>query len=118
MYGVPKDLPLQRFVGDTLLQIAIGVDGVHFIFGKAGTVSVSGRWELRDKNGMLLDESKDNQQRQEYRVHVVLNADVSSYAIDAPRSFSLLFSTGHELKVFDDTSQYESFAIEPGGINV
>jgi hypothetical protein len=32
MYGVPKDLPLQLFVGDALFQVCIGVDGVHFVF--------------------------------------------------------------------------------------
>ena len=118
MYGVPKDLPLQRFVGDSLFQIAIGVDGVHFIFGKAGTISVTGRWELHDKAGQLVDKAEDNGTRSQYRAHVVLNQDVVAQSINSPESFSLTFSGGHKLTVYDDTPQYESFAIEPGGIVV
>ena len=118
MYGVPNNLPIERFLGDALFQVGIGVDGVHFIFGKAGTISVSGRWELHDKGGKLIDYAQKNNERQSYQIHVILNEEVSGHAIDAPRSFSLIFASGHRLTVYDDTPQYESFAIEPGGIVV
>ena len=38
MYGVPEDLPIERFVGDALFQVRLGLDGVHFAFGQAGTM--------------------------------------------------------------------------------
>ncbi len=55
MHGVPNNLPLTRFVGDALFHIRIGVDGVHFAFGRAGSISVSGLWELHDANGRLVE---------------------------------------------------------------
>ena len=118
MYGDPADLPITRFVGDALFQICIGMDGVHFVFGRAGTISAHGTWELRDAAGLLVDEALEHSDREHYRIHVILNADVASYSLDPPHSFSLTFSTGHVLSIFDDTPRYESFAIQPDGIYI
>jgi hypothetical protein len=108
MYGVPRDLQMQRFVGDALFQLRVGLDGVHFAFGRAGTICAHGRWELHDSEGMLIDLAQENSSRESYRVHVILNADVTNYSIDPPRSFTLTFATGHRLTIYDDMPQYES----------
>ena len=116
MYGVPPDLPIQRFVGDFLSQVCIGMDGVHFAFGSAGTISVGGCWELCDRSGRLVDAAQVHVDREAYRVHVIFNEEVTGYSIDPPHSFSLTFASGHRLTIYDDTPQYESFSIEPDGI--
>lgn len=111
MYGVPADLPIKRFVGDFLSQVCIGCDGVHFRFGRAGTIAAYGLWQLHDSAGTLIDQTQVHSERERYCIHFILNADVTDCSIDAPRSFSLTFSTGHRLTVFDDTAQYESCEI-------
>jgi hypothetical protein len=111
MTGVPADLPMQRFVGDALFQAGIGMDGVHFRFGRAGTICAFGLWQLHDSSGTLIDQTQEHSERECYRIHVILNADVTSCSIDPPHSFSLTFSTGHRLTVFDDMPQYESCTI-------
>ena len=118
MYGVPADLPIARFVGDALFQACVGMDGVHFKFGHSGTIAAHGMWELRDSKGRLVDQELEHADREAYHIHVILNADVVSYRIDPPDSFSLTFSTGHVLTIFDDSPNYESFAIHPDGIYV
>lgn len=118
MYGVPADLPLQRFVGDALFNVAIGVDGVHFGFGRAGNISVYGRWELWDFSGELIDYAQENSVRVCYRIHMILNEDVTGYEIDPPRSFTLTFSSGRRLIVYDNMPRYESFQIQPDNIIV
>jgi hypothetical protein len=118
MYGVPVDLPLERFIGDALFQICIGRDGLHFVFGRSGTISVGGRWELTNASGTMIDCSCETGEREAYRVHTILNQDVANSRIDPPHSFSLTFSKGHRLTVFDDSQQFESCAIEPGGFIV
>ncbi len=118
MYGVPKDLPLKRFVGDSLTQVSLGMDGVHFHFGKSGTISVEGKWELQDSSGRVVDRAMEHADRDAYRLHMIFNAEVVGFSIDPPRSFSLTFATGHILTIYDDTPQYESFHIEPDGIHV
>ena len=111
MHGVPADLPIQRFVGDALFQVRIGMDGVHFAFGRAGIICASGLWELYDSDGNVIDREQEHSDRECYRIHVILNADVTSCSIDAPRSFSLIFSTGHRLTIYDDMPQYETCTV-------
>ena len=111
MYGVPADLPIQRFVGDALFQACIGCDGVHFRFGRAGTISTFGLWQLHDSAGTLIDQTQEHSERERYCIHFILNADVTACSIDSPHSFSLTFSTGHRLSFFDDMPQYESCTV-------
>jgi hypothetical protein len=118
MKGVPANLPIERFVGDALFQVCLGMDGVHFAFGRAGTISVFGHWELQDRMGNLVDRAREPEDRKAYYLHVIFNEDVVAAAVDPPRSFSLTFSNGHRLTIYDDTPQFESFAIQPDGIVV
>lgn len=117
MYGVPKDLPVQRFVGDALFQVCLGRDGVHFRFGQEGTISVYGRWELLNANGVVIDKNVAPEDREAYRLHDIFNAEVMASSVQPPESFSFTFSTGHELKIYDDP-HYESFSIQPDDIHV
>jgi hypothetical protein len=119
MYGVPVDLPIKRFIGDTLTQIRIGIDGVHFVFNQTGIIGVFGLWQLHDADDEIIDQTKAHLDRQYYRIHILLNADITDYSIDPPRSFALKFSTGHQLIIYDDTPQYESCTINfEGGLMI
>jgi hypothetical protein len=124
MYGVPADLDLSIFERATLIQLAIGEFQVQFRFDSDGIISAEGKWELRNANGEVVDEAEStaspnaNAERDAYRLHVILGKTVERYAIDPPHSFSLRFTTGHLLTVFDDSKQYESFQIQPGNIVV
>jgi hypothetical protein len=119
MYGVPQDLDLSRFKAATLVQLGIGEYQIQFHFDPNAIISVEGKWELRDSAGTLLYAATDsNAEREGYRVHIVLGKTVKDYSINPPYSFSLRFESGHELTVFDDSKQYESFSIQPGDIYV
>ena len=118
MYGVPKDLDLSGFVGKILTQIAIGEFQVQFNFHPDGHISAMGDWELRDHDGSLIDRALPNKERSEYRLHLLLGQEVACWEIDPPRLLSLGFASGHVLRVFDDSQQYESFMIQPGDIVV
>lgn len=119
MYGVPADLDLTRFIGTTLEQICIGQFQINFHFCDPDTsISVGGRWVLAGPDGVVVDESRENSQRDAYRIHALLEKRVVATSIDPPRSFTLRFETGHHLSVLDDSPQYESFSIQPGDIVV
>ena len=126
MYGVPRDLDLSRFVGATLIQICLGEFQVQFHFQAASSagsdgmlhIGVERHWELRDRSGRIVDSAKPNSERDAYRLHRLLGHAVAGTAVDAPRSFALRFAGGEELRVFDDSDQYESFSIQPGDIFV
>lgn len=116
MYGVPASLPLAHFIGQELNQIAIGRFQVQLHFSGTGSISIEGSWELRDAQGTLVDKSQDHVERDCYRVHRVLDLPVERFEIDPPRSFTLVFSSGHSLTVFDDSEQYESFSVHLNGL--
>ena len=126
MYGVPRDLDLSRFVGPKLIQVCLGEFQVQFHFQAAGSVGSDGmlhigverHWELRDESGRIVDRAEPNSEREAYRLHRLLGRAVVRTAVDAPRSFALRFASGEELRVFDDSDQYESFSIQPGDIFV
>ena len=121
MHGIPIDLPLQRFVGDSVCQIALGTHGVHFRFNEAGSIHVEGgKWQLHDAAGKVIDESIEGlpSTRECHRVHVILDNAVTKFELDVPHSFTLTFRTGHTLTIYDDSEQYESFSIQPDGIYI
>ena len=120
MHGVPTDLDLSAFHGALLEQIALGLHIVHFRFGaeRRPEISIEGHWELRGPDGALLDQQTEPQVREAYRVHVLLGCTVIASAVDAPRSFALTFDSGHVLRVFDDSAEYESFSVQPGNVYV
>ena len=110
MYGVPSDLPLGRFVGQDLNQIALGRFQLQFHFSGTGSIFAESRWELRGPSGEIVDAACERAERDCHRVHQVIDVPVARYSIDAQRSFTLFFKSGHALTVFDDSEQYESFS--------
>ena len=118
MYGVPADLPLQPFVGDECSQVCIGQFQLQFHFVRAGTISVEGKWELRDAADTVIDHSlcqgspEEPATREAYRIQKIIDVPVSRFSIDAPRSFTLYFTNGFSLTLFDDPSRpYESIDV-------
>jgi hypothetical protein len=118
MYGIPADLPLHRFVGHGLNQIALGRFQAQLHFAGAGSISVEGRWELRDPSGELIDRWEENATRDCYRIHRLLDLLVAGFEIDAPASFTLVFEPSYRLTIFDDTEQYESFSVHIDGSDI
>ena len=116
MYGVPADLPIQPFVGQELIQICLGRFQIQLHFSGAGSISVEGRWELRDGAGDIVDRAKDHENRESYRIHRLIDVAVDRFSIDPPRSFMLFFKNDLALTVFDDSEQYESFSIKVDGL--
>jgi hypothetical protein len=115
MYGVPADLPIQPFVGQELNQICVGRFQINLHFSGAGSISVEGGWELRDKTGDIVDRAEGHETREGYRIHRLIDVPVVRFSIDPPRSFTLYFKTGLALTVFDNSEQYESFSIAVDG---
>jgi hypothetical protein len=104
-------------------QICLGQFKFQFHFsgepGVTARISVEGGWELRDSSDTALDQDQEHSERQHYKLHVLLVRTVSSFTIDAPRSFQLVFDSGHRLIVYDDNEHYETFSVHaPDGAEV
>jgi hypothetical protein len=118
MYGVPANLDLLHFKDASLIQLCVGEFQLQFRFDSEVSISVEGKWEVRDSTGSLVDGTKPNAQRDGFYIHVLLGKRVNGFSLDPPHSFSLLFETGHILTIFDDSRENESFSIQPGNIFV
>jgi len=116
MHGVPGDLPLDRFVGHELNQIALGRFQIQLHFDGAGSIFIEGRWELHDPDSALIDKAEEHEERSCFRLHRVLDLPVERFEIDPPRSFTLVFSPAYRLTVFDDSDQFESFSFHVKGL--
>jgi len=111
-------LDLSFLQGAKLIQVCLGQYQLQFHFHPAGSISVEGGWELWDAAGVMIDGQKDGPDRPPYQLHRLLGQAVTGSEVSAPGWFALRFARGEVLRVFDDSSQYESFQIEPGGIIV
>ena len=115
MYGVPSDLPLARLIGQDLDAITLCKYQICFRSDDGTLITPTTAWELRDRGGVLLDSAQEHEQREGYRVHQIIGIPVSSFSLDAPRSFTLVFGSGHALTISDDGPQYESCTLDfPG----
>ena len=112
MNGVPSDLPLARLIGRDLDCITLCKYQICFRFDGGTLVTPTTAWEIRDSSGALLDSAQEHEQRESYRVHQIIGVPVSSFSIDAPISFTLVFASGHRLTISDDGPQYESCTID------
>jgi hypothetical protein len=119
MHGVPANLDLRPFHGDTLTQLCLGQYQVQFHFSWANCIFVEGGWALRDACGALLCHVSDRSDTSAYaergaRLYVLLGTTVTGSSLDAPISFTLFFDNGMALTILDDSDSHESFSV--GGI--
>jgi hypothetical protein len=111
MHGVPKDLQLERLVGHEFNFIGLGTWQIQFHISSLVAIYVEGRWELRDSSGAIVDSDQEPRDRDSYRIHRIIDVPIVRYTLDAPRSFSLFFESGHSLTIYDESEQYESFSV-------
>jgi hypothetical protein len=111
MQGVPKDIQLERLVGQAFNFIGLGRFQIQFHVSGVVAIHVEGRWKLHDGAGTLVDAGQELANRDAYHVHHVLDIPIVRFALDAPHSFTLFFESGHSLTIFDESEQYESFSI-------
>jgi hypothetical protein len=116
MYGVPANLDFSQYLNTTCIQIALGEFQIQLHFHPDATISIEGRWELRDGHRQIIDQSVDNEAREAYRLHSLLGQSVVDSTLSAPASFSLTFANGHVLEIFDDSQKYESCQLSPSGV--
>ena len=115
VYGVPKDLPVDALVGQTLDQICMSQFQVQLHLGDTVSIGIEGHWVLLDPEGNVVDQCLEPQEREVFRLHLLLGSSVTGCTVDAPESFTLVFEHGYQLTVHDDSSQYESFTLSIRG---
>ncbi len=110
MYGVPKDLQLERLVGHEFNFIGLGTWQIQFHISSLVAIHVEGRWELRDSSGTIVDSAQEPPDRDSYRIYRIIDVPIVRFTLDAPRSFTLFFESGHSLT---STTSPSSMSLSP-----
>jgi len=123
MTGVPEKLDLSKVKGNSLSHITICQYQISFSFFEPTiNITATGKWELKDAKGQLIDGPSEDNEDFAYAKHKaiycnqILGKVVEDCEISPPYSFSLHFESGHVLTFFDDLGPYECINIEPDGI--
>ncbi len=123
MYGVPSDVDLSPFVGATLIQVCIGPHDLQLHFARArvedgsASVSIWSRFVLLDADGKVVEEGSPSDVRTRSIPDLLNVGVVAAHRVDEA-AVAFVFESGHELRVIDDSDQYESFLIQPGTVVV
>ncbi|MBW4469684.1 MAG: hypothetical protein KME45_04690 [Stenomitos rutilans HA7619-LM2] len=115
MYGILESLPLAEFVGQAYSQIRLSEFQIQFYFSDGSSIDVESKWELWNRDHVLVDQFILHAQRERYCVHKLLEYKVCSFSINVPTSFSLYFENEFALTISDDSEQYESFSLHSNG---
>ena len=120
MYGLkPDDLRhLEHLRGEVVTQIAVGEFQVLFATGPKsnGGISIEGRCELLDAAGRVVDVWDRGQRSKQFQFFDLLGKTIRDVEIDSEKSFVVTFADGYNLRVVDNSDQYESFSV--GGMYV
>jgi hypothetical protein len=114
MYGFQDEKLLSWLVGRELEQIGIGAHEVTFNFYPAGRMTVTGRWELYDPGGQVIDHSMEHAGRTQYRLHHLIGPTVSKVVVESETAMTMSFANGFRLRVLDDDPRYEALVADPG----
>lgn len=118
MYGVPHDLSLTFLHSAELVQVCLGIHQIQLHFAPVGSLNIEGSWRLVGADGVELDCNRKAPRKEPYQLHRLLGKRVLNIAMRAPESIAIEFQGGEELQLMDDSSQHESFTIQPGNIVV
>ncbi|WP_425616884.1 hypothetical protein NA78x_000545 [Anatilimnocola sp. NA78] len=120
MYGVPADLDLSFLIGCELTQVCFGCHQIQLHFHPTASISIEGKWELRDIAGKRIDGESKAGEGMDSASHLVrlLGQRVAGVVISAPQSIAIRLGDEAVLHLFDNQPAHESFQIQPGNIIV
>jgi len=129
MYGIPKDLSLDVFIGASLERICVGPYIMHFDFythqpqkySESLKISVEGKCELLNELNEVVA-FHDNLKvpfalSEDARNFLIMSgAIVTGYKIEAPHFLTLFldstyFNAKYKFNIYDSSDKYESFQI-------
>ncbi len=108
MYGLPKGFDGSFLVGHVLEVVCFAKYQIYLHFDEKITITVVSAFSY--KNDLLA-----NVPAQESNLMELIGSSVSSVSGDENGTRSLLFNNGQTLKIYDTSTQYESYAIANGG---
>lgn len=114
MYRFASDLNLDDLVGSEIQQMCLGPADVQFRFGSGTHIAVQSRATLAVE-GSVLSEWTATDGWSNHKFQRMFDSQVKEYAVVNDRLLELRFMNGFTLQLHDDSDQFESLQIYPGG---
>ena len=112
MYRIPEELDLSAAVGESISQIQVGKYDIQFSLGKV-QFSIWSPIRLI-KNGKEIGQWNEGNWPDPAFVEV-FNENITEVAIPNNQSIILRFENGVEMRLTDESDQFESMSISIGG---
>ncbi len=112
MYRIPKDLDLSKVIGEFTTQIRVGQFDLQFTFGKVN-FAVYSQVDLV-QNGEVIG-SWNEGKWPDPRFYEIMNVNLVKYEVPNDRLIVLYFSNGIEMRLNDNSDQYECMQIQIEG---
>jgi hypothetical protein len=113
MYGFSEDLNLKHLVGTELVEVSIAAYCLFLILEPKNNIRIEGKWVLLDPQGHVFDEGYQQEPKDAYRVHVLLQKKIMAYTVLDRETLDLEFEGGWHFRIIDDSGPYESASITP-----
>jgi hypothetical protein len=112
MHGFSEDLKLEGIVGSEIQQICLGRYDVQFLFGSGTRICAQSLVEVFQGEELVAiwDEEK-NWTTSAFQN--LLNVTVDTYAVINERAMEIRLQDGMRLRLYDNSTQYESLQIYP-----
>ena len=112
MYRLPPDLDLSFFVGCEIQQVCVGANELILNLHPAVSITVTSRIGFTCKLEAL--DSYESMPAAGTAAIAFLHDTVDSAAGDEEGTLTLAFRSGRKVHFYDDSEQYESYAINHG----
>lgn len=113
MYGLPRDFDLTMLIGQRLEQVCFSENQVWLHFHPDLRIGIESSFSCRQPlSGANVSRMKVPVKESDL-MHL-LGARIVRASGTQEGTLSLTFENGHEVKVFDDSAEYESYGIATG----
>ncbi|MGH9788250.1 MAG: DUF6188 family protein [Candidatus Acidiferrales bacterium] len=116
MHGLDKDINLSFLAGRELIQVAIGQYQTVFAFDRGVAISIEGRFIYASRSEQV--EWRPGASHAAAKAVALLGSIVDNFVAEEDGTLKLFFSNGDQLRVLDDSSEYESYQITAPGITI
>lgn len=112
MYGFSEDLKLEGIVGSEIQQMCLGRYDVQFIFSSGIRICVQSLIEVFE--GAELVATWDEERNwTSIAFQKLVSETVDSYAVLSKHTIEIRFRNGLQLRLHDNSTEYESLQIYP-----
>lgn len=112
MHGFSEDLKLDGVIGSEIQQICLGRYDVQFLFGSGTRICVQSLVEVFEDDELVATWDEERNWTTT-AFQKLLNETVDSYALLSKQVMEIKLQNGLQLRLHDNSTQYESLQIYP-----